>query len=64
MVRKYVVLKSRFHTYASRNVLLVQRQRLEQLQVIERLNLSDYLLQAYRSDTIWPSVEWRFHFYD
>lgn len=58
----YVVLKPRFHTYASRNVLLLQRQRLEQLQAAERLNLSDYLLQAYRPDTLWPSVEWRFHF--
>ncbi|MFA5854686.1 MAG: hypothetical protein WC846_00120 [Candidatus Gracilibacteria bacterium] len=57
-----IVLKPRFFGYEARNVLLVNRARLENISQDERLNFSEYIMQEYLEDIIWPPEEWRFHF--
>lgn len=57
-----VVLKPRQFSCESQNIYIVHSQRLQQLQADERLNFSNYILQVYNQHTIWPPIEWRFHY--
>lgn len=59
---KMVVLKPRFSSYESRNVLLINRARLQQPDALERFNFTDYIMQEYLPETIWPPHEWRLHY--
>lgn len=59
---KKVVLKPRYYSYESQNIYLIHRERLQQIASDERLNFKNYILQSYNDQTIWPPVEWRFHY--
>ncbi len=57
-----IVLKPRFWSYASANVLILKKHRLLDFSIEERFNVKDFVLQEYLPSTLFPSVEWRFHF--
>lgn len=57
-----VVIKPRNGGHSSRNVLMLNRTRLENHQEGEIFNFHDCILQEYVADALWPPVEWRLHF--
>lgn len=57
-----IVLKPRSNSYSSHNVLILNRERIEHTSNYEMLNFTEYLLQEYLEETLWPPQEWRFHF--
>jgi len=57
-----IVMKPRFLTFESKNVLIMNRSRIENAKPGEYFNFSDCIMQEYISDSIWPPQEWRFHF--
>lgn len=59
---KRVVIKPRNGGHSSRNVLMLNRTRLENHQEGEIFNFHDCVLQEYVADALWPPVEWRLHF--
>lgn len=57
-----VVLKPRISGHSSRNVLIVDRTRIEQPRDDERLNFHNCIMQEYPPESLWPPKEWRLHF--
>jgi len=57
-----VVIKPRNGGHSSRNVLMLNRTRLENHQKGEIFNFHDCILQEYVADALWPPAEWRLHF--
>lgn len=57
-----VVIKPRNGGHSSRNVLMLNRSRLEDRQEGEIFNFHDCILQEYAEDALWPPIEWRLHF--
>lgn len=57
-----IVIKPRKNSHSSRNVLVMNRSRIERQLDDECLNFSDCIMQEYLPESLWPPKEWRLHF--